>query len=118
MKTSVTSLATLLLFAHSSMAAIKCYSSGPEFSNRGQARGWLEHACRGNGGMFTGTISGNGQKAMCPIQDGGIGVLFTVNNLDGNSRNMNDNFCVSSMTAIIDNCNRGGEENREGWFVR
>ena len=32
-------------------------------------------------------------------------MLFTVKNFDAGSRNMNDNFCVSSMTAIIDKCN-------------
>ncbi|KAK0613658.1 hypothetical protein B0T14DRAFT_437164 [Immersiella caudata] len=96
------------------MADIECYSSGPEFSSRGQARGWLDHACRGNGGMFTGNFASCGHKAMCPIQDGGIGVLFTPDNIESPVRDMYSNFCVSSMTAIIDNCNRGGEDNRKG----
>lgn len=68
--------------------------------------------------MFTGTFIGNGHKAMCPHQDGGLGVLFTVDNLDGNARDMNNDFCVESMKKILSACGSSGEENRDSWFVR
>jgi len=119
MKTSpiLATLTSLLLFAHNG-AAVTCYSSGDTFTNKGQARGWLEFACRGNGGMFTGNIDGGATKFMCPVQDGGKQVRFTVTNLDGNRRDMDDNFCVTAMTSIIDSCSKGGEDSREGWFMK
>jgi hypothetical protein len=119
MKTStlVTSLASLVYLAQDAMA-LKCYGSGPSFSNRQQAKLWADFACKGYPGTFTGISIGRGHKAMCPIQDGGLGVLFTVDNLDGNHRHMDDNFCVESLKAIINACGKGGEDSREGWFVR
>jgi len=68
--------------------------------------------------MFTGEIAGHGTRAMCPIQDGGKGVLFTVLNQDGSPRTMNRDFCTALFQALIEACDHGGEDSRDGWLLR
>lgn len=76
--TLLASLASLLTLGISSISA-ECYSDGVSWPNREEARNFVQDACYGNGGMFTGQFAPRQMKSMRP-RSGSIGLVFDVQN--------------------------------------
>ncbi|KAH8585292.1 hypothetical protein B0O99DRAFT_696679 [Bisporella sp. PMI_857] len=97
--------------------AATCYKSGDTWPNLETAYRFVAEACYNNGGMFTGYYSPGQTKAMCP-RDGGIGLVFEVQNLNNDGFDLGDDDCLLRLKNEILACSHGGESTVAGWRFR
>ncbi|GAB7359176.1 hypothetical protein MBLNU230_g5243t1 [Neophaeotheca triangularis] len=98
-------------------AMAKCFGSGDAWPSKVEARSWVEFACKGKGGMFTGNFAPGQTKSMCPTSKyGGKKVAFQVQNLNTKTGfDLGDGDCYNRLNSEITKCQYGGETNAAGW---
>ena len=110
-------------------ATASCYGSGdtwPRYDwggytlGRQEALGWIDFACKGNGGMFTGSFAPGQTKRMCPTSvHNGKPAGFEVQNLNTQQAfDLGDQDCYDRLAAEINGCERGGTSTVAGWRFR
>lgn len=114
MKASAIFLAITSLAAQGAMAG--CYGSGNIWLDTSEAQEWVRHACKDNGGMFTGFYNPGQTKKMCVASKwGGQTNGFEVQNLNNNQGfDLGDNDCFDRLNSEI-NCLFGGTSTVAGW---
>ena len=115
--TAIAALCSMLTFGIQSVEA-GCYGRGESWPNREEARSFVDHACRAEGGMFTGFFEPHQEKSMCPSSRG-LGLLFTIRNDNAQQGfDLGDDDCVTRLENEIYGCENGGESEVAGWFFR
>jgi hypothetical protein len=114
--TIITTLLTLALPG----AQAGCYTSGDTWPNKEEARSFVENACKGANGMFTGDFAARQTKSMCPRSGSkSLGLQFEVQNLNANTAfNLGDQDCYDRLNNEIFGCDHGGESTVAGWRFR
>jgi hypothetical protein len=118
MKISSTLVLAAMAAINAEVALAKCYAGAWSFPNKAEAREWVNHACRANGGMFTGYFAPGQTKKMCPKSQYGskFGTNFEVQNLNNNAGfDLGDDDCYKRLVSEIDSCQYGGESSYSGW---
>jgi hypothetical protein len=116
MKISATLALAAIASINAEVAMARCYAWG--WGTPSEAKGWVDFACRGNGGMFTGNFAPGQTKSMCP-KSGSLGTLFEVQNQNTNQGfDLGDDDCIKRLYSEIDSCNWGGESSYSGWRFR
>jgi hypothetical protein len=116
MKISATAALAVIASINAELAMARCYKWG--WGTPTEAKGWVDFACKGNGGMFTGNFNPGQTKSMCP-KSGSLGTLFEVQNQNPNQGfDLGDDDCVKRLYSEIDSCHWGGESSYSGWRFR
>jgi hypothetical protein len=121
MKISSTLALAVIAAINAEVATARCFSWGWSFPDKAESREWVNHACRGNGGMFTGNFAPGQKKSMCPQTkySGGMKVKFEVQNLNNNQGfDLGNDDCYNRLVSEINSCNWGGESTVSGWYFR
>jgi hypothetical protein len=120
MKISATVALAALVSINAEVASARCFAWGWSQDNK-EAKAWVDFACRGNGGMFTGNFAPGQTKSMCPKSKySNLGTTkFEVQNQNTNTGfDLGDDDCVKRLYSEIDSCNWGGESSYSGWRFR
>jgi hypothetical protein len=120
MKISATVALAALVSVNAEVASARCFAWGWSQDNK-EAKAWVDFACRGNGGMFTGNFAPGQTKSMCPKSKySNLGTTkFEVQNQNTNTGfDLGDDDCVKRLYSEIDSCNWGGESSYSGWRFR
>ncbi|GAB7325757.1 hypothetical protein MBLNU13_g09710t1 [Cladosporium sp. NU13] len=90
-KISATLALAVIASINAEVAMARCYKWG--WGTPTQAKGCVDFACRGNGGMFTGNFAPGWTKSMCP-KSGSLGTSFEVQNQNTNQGfEFGDDYC-------------------------
>jgi hypothetical protein len=120
MKISATVALATLISINAEVASARCFAVGWSLDKQ-EAKGWVDHACRANGGMFTGNFAPGQTKSMCPkskYSNSGK-TKFEVQNQNKNTGfDLGDDDCVKRLYSEIDSCSWGGESSYSGWRFR
>lgn len=115
--TTIAALCSVLAFSIQSVEA-GCYTGGKSWPNVEEARSFVDFACRGENGMFTGEFALRQAKSMCPTSRG-LGLLFTVRNDNTQEGfDLDENDCITRLENEIYGREHGGESEVAGWFFR
>jgi hypothetical protein len=120
MKISSTVALAVIASINAEVAMASCFSWGWALDNN-EAKGWVNDACRSNGGMFTGNFAPGQTKSMCPSSrfQGNLKTKFEVQNQNTNQGfDLGDDDCVKRLNSEIENCKWGGESTYSGWRFR
>jgi hypothetical protein len=117
MKFSASVAIAIIASINAQVATARCFAWGWGL-DKTEAKAWVDFACRGNGGMFTGNYSPGQTKSMCPHSkySGNANVKFEVQNQNNNAGfDLGDDDCVKRLHSEIDSCSWGGESSYSGW---
>jgi hypothetical protein len=118
MKISATIALAVISSINAEVAMARCFAWGWG-TDKAESKQWIDFACRGNGGMFTGNFAPGQTKSMCPTSKGGQNTKFEVENQNKNQGfDLGDDDCYKRLNSEIDSCNWGGESSYSGWRFR
>jgi len=120
MKLSATVLLAALVSLNADLVSAKCFVKlfNAWTLNVKEAKAWVDFACRGNGGMFTGNFAPGQTKRMCPKSKySNLGTtLFEIENQNKNAGfDLGNDDCVMRLYSEIEKCDYGGESSYSGW---
>jgi len=119
MKISATVALAALVSFNADLVSAKCFVKlfGHKLDVK-ESKGWVDFACKGNGGMFTGNFAPGQTKRMCPKSKySNVGTtLFEVENQNKNAGfDLGNDDCVLRLNSEIEKCEFGGESSYSGW---
>ncbi|KAM0702531.1 hypothetical protein Q7P35_009960 [Cladosporium inversicolor] len=117
MKITATLALAIIASINAELAMAKCFAGGWGFDTA-ETKAWVDFACRGNGGMFTGWFSPGQTNSMCPSSKypNQANVKFEVQNQNTNTGfDLDDDDCVKRLYSELDSCQWGGESTYSGW---
>jgi hypothetical protein len=120
MKISATVAMAIIASINAEVALARCFAWGWGM-DKAEVKGWVDFACRGNGGMFTGYFNPGQTKTMCPSSKypNNAKVKVEVQNQNNNAGfDLGDDDCVKRLYSEIDSCSWGGESSYSGWRFR